>query len=88
MRLNIVKSKNAEQLYIIKSIRKNGKPTTRIMRKLGSMASLLPKFDNDRDKVIAWARAEAERMTEAEKNGNLSFDMTFTEGEQLEMNKQ
>ena len=88
MRLNIVKSKNAEQLYIIKSIRKNGKPTTRIMRKLGSMASLLPKFDHDRDKVIAWARAEAERMTEAEKNGNLSFDMTFTEGEQLEMNKQ
>lgn len=37
MRLNIMKSKNAEQLYIIKSIRKDGKSTTRIMKKLGTM---------------------------------------------------
>ena len=88
MRLNIVKSKNAEQLYIIKSIRKDGKATTRIMKKLGTMASLLPKFDNDRDKVIAWAKEEARKMTEAENSGHISVDVSFTEDRQLELGEQ
>ena len=88
MRLNIVKSKNAEQLYIIKSIRKNGKATTRIVKKLGSMASLLPGFDNDRDKVIAWAREQAMIYTEAEEKGSMSVDITFTEDRPLDMNRQ
>lgn len=88
MRLNIVKSKNAEQLYIIKSIRKDGKATTRIMKKLGTMASLLPKFDNDRDKVITWAKDEAKKMTEAEEQGCMSVDVTFTEDSQLDLGKQ
>ena len=69
MRLNIVKSANAEQLYIIKSFRKeDGKSTTRIFKKLGTMASLLPLHDNDRDKVISWAKEQARIYTEAEKN--------------------
>lgn len=85
MRLNIVKSKNAEQLYIIKSIRKDGKATTRIVKKLGTMASLLPKFDNDRDKVIAWAKAEARKMTEAENNGSICVDVSFSEDSQMEL---
>ena len=85
MRLNIVKSKNAEQLYIIKSIRRNGKATTKIMRKLGTMASLLPEFDNDREQVIAWAKAEAKKMTEAENSGHISIDLSFTEDKQLKL---
>ena len=87
MRLNIVKSKNAEQLYIIKSIRKDGKATTRIMKKLGTMASLLPKFDNDREKVIAWAKEQARLYTEAEEQGYMSVDVTFTEDRQLDLGK-
>lgn len=85
MRLNIVKSKNAEQLYIIKSIRKNGKPTTRIMKKLGTMASLLPKFYNNRDDVIAWAKEEAKNLTELENEGKISIDVSFNELNQLEI---
>ena len=88
MRLNIVKSKNAEQLYIIKSIRKDGKATTKIMKKLGTMASLLPKFGNDRDKVIAWDKEEAKKMTEAENSGHISVDVSFTEDKQLGLDKQ
>ena len=88
MRLNIVKSKNAEQLYIIKSIRKDGKATTRIMKKLGTMASLLPKFNNDRDKVIAWAKEEARKMTEAENSGHISVDVSFTEDRQRGLGEQ
>lgn len=59
-----MKSKNAEQLYIIKSIRKDGKSTTRIIKKLCTMASLLPKFGNGRESVITWAKNEAEILTE------------------------
>ena len=71
MRINIVKSANAEQVYIIKSFRNdNGKSTTKIFKKLGTMASLLPQHDNDRNKVIAWAKEQARICTEAEKNGS------------------
>ncbi len=87
MRLNIVKSKNAEQLYIIKSIRKDGKSTTRIMKKLGTMASLLPKFGNDRDSVIAWAKNEAKILTELEDEGKVSVDVSFNELNQIKIGK-
>ena len=71
MRLNIVKSKNAEQLYIIKSYRqKNGKNTSKIVAKLGNMDSLLPLHNNSRDEVILWAKQEAERLTDLEKEEN------------------
>ena len=61
-----MKSKNAEQIYIIKSFRKEGKSTSKIMKKLGTMASLLPEHNNDREQVIAWAQEQARIMTEAE----------------------
>ena len=88
MRLNIVKSANAEQLYIIKSYRVNGKSTSKIFKKLGTMASLLPKFDNDREKVIAWAKNEADALTRAEKEGNLIIPVEFSEGRQLSFGEQ
>ena len=72
MKLTISKSKNAEQLYISKSIRINkNKTTSKIIVKLGSMSELLPKFDNDREKVIAWAKEQAKIYTEAENQGSL-----------------
>lgn len=89
MRLTISKSKNAEQLYITKSIRvSKNKTTSKIVAKLGSMASLLPKHDNDRDKVIIWAKEQARIYTEAEEQGCMSVDITFTEDRQLDLGKQ
>ena len=79
MRLTISKSKNAEQLYITKSIRvSKDKTTSKIFVKLGSMASLLPKHDNDREKVIAWAKEQARIYTEAEKQGAISVEVTLS----------
>lgn len=93
MRLNIVKSKNAEQLYIIKSYRKNdGKTSTRIMKKLGSIASLLPQFDNDHEKVIAWAKEQAAIMTREESESAMKVAIELSEavihdkGEQFRFN--
>ena len=53
MRLNIVKSKNAEQLYVIKSYRNSsGKSTSKIVEKLGTLAELSKIHDDP----IAWAK--------------------------------
>lgn len=93
MKLNISKSKNAEQLYICKTIRINkNKTTSKIIKKLGSMASLLPKFDNDREKVIAWGKAQAKIMTEEEKQSVMKVAIEVSEaqrtmpGQQLRYN--
>lgn len=89
MRLTISKSKNAEQLYITKSIRVDkNKTTSKIIVKLGSMASLLPQHDNDRDKVIAWAKEQARIYTEAEKTNTLKIPVEFSEGKQLSFGEQ
>lgn len=78
MRINISKSKNAEQIYIIHSFRdKNGKNTSKIFKKLGSMEKLLPLYGNDRNKVIEWAKEEARLATEAYKKENESISIEF-----------
>ena len=93
MRVTISKSKNAEQVYITKGFRdETGKSTSRIVEKLGSMSSLLPKFENDREKVIAWAKEQAELLTKREKEGLFEYSITFSEiktnkkGEKLNFN--
>lgn len=80
MKLTISKSKNAEQLYICKSVRINkNKTTSQIVRKLGTMASLLPAHDNDRDKVIAWGREQAALMTKEEKESAMKVAIEVSE---------
>lgn len=80
MRLTISKSKNAEQLYITKSFRVNKyKTSSKIIKKLGSMESLLPQFGNDRDKVITWAKKQAELMTLDEKDSIMKIAIEFYE---------
>ena len=41
MRVKITKSKNAESLYIIKSFRKNGKSTSKIIETLGTIDEVI-----------------------------------------------
>lgn len=80
MKLTISKSKNAEQLYICKSIRINKhKTTSQIVKKLGSVESLLPKFDNDRDKVISWAKEQAAIMTREENESMMKVAIEVSE---------
>lgn len=88
MRINISKSKNAEQIYILHSFRdNNGKNTSRIFKKLGSMETLLPLHDNDRDKVISWAKEQARLATEAYKKENESVSIDFHPNQLIDMNE-
>lgn len=65
MRLSISKSKNAKSLYVIKSIFKNGKRTTKIVEKLGTFQELQEKL-NGAD-PIEWAKKYIEELNEKEK---------------------
>lgn len=84
MRVTISKSKSAEQIYITKAYRnENGKSTSRIVAKLGSMDRLLPQHDFDRDKVLAWAKEQAQIYTDAEKKESLKLSLDLSENKQL-----
>ena len=88
MKLTISKSKNAESLYIAKSMRINGKTTSKNVIKLGTMASLLPKFDNDRDKVIAWGKEQARIATQNEKRETDTVLVSFSQSKLIKPNTQ
>ena len=65
MRVTTSKSKNSESFYITKAfIDKNKKSTSKIHRKLGTLAELCKTLDTDRDGVMKWAKEEAERETQ------------------------
>ena len=84
MRVTLTKSNVAEHVYISKAYRNDkGKSTSRIFKKLGTMAELLPKHDNDREKVLAWAREQARICTEEEKNNTLKVPVEFSQGKQI-----
>ena len=60
MRVTTSKSKNSESFYITKSfIDRNGKSTSKIIRKLGTLSELSKKLDTDRDGVIKWCKEQA-----------------------------
>ncbi|SEL07421.1 hypothetical protein SAMN04487770_105161, partial [Butyrivibrio sp. ob235] len=54
MRLNKVKSKNAISYYIIRSVRRGGKNSSEIVKKLGTEKSIRETYGVD--DVDAWAR--------------------------------
>lgn len=65
MRLSISKSKNATSLYAIQSVYENGKRSTRVVEKLGTLAELQQKL-NGQD-PIEWAKSYIEELNKKEK---------------------
>ena len=88
MNLIISKSKNSKSLYIQKSFRKNGKSTSKVVEKLGTMEELLPKHNNSEDEVIAWGKKIAKKMTEEEKRDKDIVLISLSQSKLLEPMKQ
>ncbi len=65
MRLQIVNSKNAASLYVVKSIYENGKRSSKVVEKLGTVAGLRKKL-NGQD-PIEWAKKYVEELNKKEK---------------------
>lgn len=90
MKISISKTNKAEHVYISRSYRdENGKSTSRIFKKLGTMAELLPLHDNDREKVIAWAKEQAKIYTLRERNDTLEeIPISLSQTRQISFDEQ
>lgn len=65
MRVTTSKSKNSESFYINHAyINAQGKSTSKIYKKLGTLKELSQKLNTDRDGVMIWAKEQARIATE------------------------
>lgn len=81
MYVTITGPENNKDVYITQSYRKdNGKTSSRIYRKLGKYNDLLNKFDGDRDKLMTWAKTEAQKDTDnfSKKSSTVAVSLSQT----------
>src|SRR5690554_3486401 len=86
MRVKSTKSKNAESLYVIKSIRVNGKSTSVIVEKLGTLEEVREKA-GDMD-PYQWAKQRAAFLTEEENKEKRDVKITLSNHKLIEPNTQ
>ena len=65
MRLQIIKSKNAASLYVVKSLFENGKRTSKVVEKLGTLAAISKAIDGQ--DPIEWAKKYVDELNRKEK---------------------
>ena len=82
MRINISKSANAECFYVVKSYRKDGKNTTRIIEKLGNLEQVKLRA-NGRD-PYEWAKEYAAKLTREEEESSRKIMVPFSQAKQIE----
>lgn len=86
MRLQIVKSKNAASLYVVKSIYENGKHTSKVVEKLGTYDELLKKL-NGQD-PIEWAKKYVEELNIKEKEDKREVLVKYSPAKQINKDEQ
>jgi transposase len=86
MRLMISKSENAQSLYVIKSVYKNGKRTTKIVERLGTYDHLSKKLKGE--DPIAWAKEYIENLNKKEKTQSREILVKFSPAKRITQDKQ
>ena len=86
MHLNIVRSKNSQSLYVIRSTYKNGRNSSERVEKLGTYAELLKKL-NGQDPV-AWAKAYIAELNKKDKASKREISVSFSPAKTMDFNKQ
>jgi len=84
MRLQITKSKNSESFYAIESFRENGKNTSRVYEKLGTLEEVREKA-NGQD-PYEWAKQYVADLTEKKKNKTQEILVPFHPSELIPLN--
>lgn len=77
MRLSISKSKNATSLYVIKSLIIDGKRTSKVVEKLGTLSDLEKKLSNK--DPIEWAKKHIKELNKNEKDNNVEIIAKFSD---------
>lgn len=86
MRVKITESKNAKNFYIIKSIRINGKNTSKIVEKLGTLDEV--KIKAKGMDPYEWAKKRAKELTENEKKENHKIMIKLAPNKQIKTDEQ
>lgn len=86
MRLSISKSKNSTSLYAIESTYENGKHSTRVVEKLGTVKELEEKL-NGQD-PIQWAKEYIEELNQNEKEQNRDVLVKYNQSKLIERDVQ
>ena len=84
MRLQVVESKNAKSLYVVKSIYENGKRSSKVVEKLGTYEDLSKIHDDP----IAWGKAYAKKLTEDEKKAKQDVLIKKSQSKLIDKNLQ
>lgn len=74
MRLQIIKSKNAQSLYVVKSVYHNKKRTNKVIEKLGTYENLKNTLNSD---PIEWAKKYVEELNQKEKQGTRTINIKY-----------
>ena len=86
MRLKITKSKNAASLYVIKDVIRNGKRTTKIVEKLGTLEELKKKLKNE--DPIEWSKKYIKNLNDQEKINTRKIIIEKSQNKLIEREKQ
>ena len=86
MRLKITKSKNAASLYVIKDVIRNGKRTTKIVEKLGTLEELKKKLKNE--DPIEWSKKYIKNLNDQEKIHTRKIIIEKSQNKLIEREKQ
>lgn len=88
MYITITGSKNNKDVYIYQSFRKeDGRPSSRIYKKLGKYNALLEEFNGDKDKLMAWAKNEAAKETDLYNQHNGKVIVEFSQASCILLNE-
>jgi len=84
MKLVCSGSKNAPTYYIQKSVRINGKSTTKTIERLGSLDEI--KARSGKTEPLVWAYEYAKKLTNAEKEANQNILVKYSSGQLIDKN--
>ena len=88
MYIAVTGSKNNKDVYIYQSFRKeDGKSSSRIYKKLGKYNTLLEQFGGDKEKLMAWAKDEADKETKLYNQHNGKVIVEFSQAARIPVNE-
>lgn len=85
MRLQVIESKNAASLYVVKSIYENGKRTSKVVEKLGTYAHLQDILNGE--DPIEWGKKYVDELNKKEKEQKREILVKYSPTKQIEKNK-
>lgn len=86
MRLQIITSKNAASLYVVKSIFENGRRSSKVVEKLGTYAELQKTLDGQ--DPIEWAKKYVEELNKKEKEEKREILVKYSPAKQITKDEQ